>query len=108
MPANTYVASVLAVSDSGLVPVLCEPREDTLNLDSRLLEELITPRTRAVMPVHLYGTPCWDETLMRVAREHDLLIVEDNAQAIGAKSAVAGLNGTVVTGGLPWVTLVLW
>ena len=100
VPANTYVASVLAVSDCGLVPVLCEPREDTLNLDSRLLEELITPRTRAVMPVHLYGTPCWDETLMRVAREHDLLIVEDNAQAIGAKSAVAGLNGTVVTGGL--------
>lgn len=100
VPANTYVASVLAVSDNGLVPVLCDPREDTMNLDSGLLEDLITPRTRAVMPVHLYGTPCWDEDLMRVAREHDLLIIEDNAQAIGARSALPGLNGTSVTGGL--------
>ena len=54
--ANTYVASVLAISDCGLQPVLCEPAEDTLNLDTSRLEELITPDTRAVMPVHLYGT----------------------------------------------------
>lgn len=100
VPANTYVASVLAITDSGLVPVLCDPREDTMNLDSGLIEELITPRTRAVMPVHLYGTPCWDSTLMQVAQSHDLLIIEDNAQAIGAESAVAGLEGTRVTGGL--------
>lgn len=100
VPANTYVASVLAVSDNNLVPVLCDPCEDTMNLDSRLMEGLITPRTRAVMPVHLYGTPCWDETLMQVAREHDLLIIEDNAQAIGAISSTDGLNGTRVTGGL--------
>lgn len=100
VPANTYVATVLAVSDNGLTPVLCEPREDTMNMDSRLLEGLITSRTRAVMPVHLYGTPCWDPTLMQVAREHGLLIIEDNAQAIGAASDTAGLNGTFVTGGL--------
>ena len=98
--ANTYVASVLAVSDNGLVPVLCDPSEETMNLDSSLLESLITPRTRVIMPVHLYGTPCWDETLMEVARKHDLLIIEDNAQAVGATSAVAGLNGTYSTGGL--------
>jgi len=100
VPANTYVASVLAISDNDLVPVLCDPREDTMNLDSRLLEQLITPRTRAIMPVHLYGTPCWDETLMRVARDHGLRIIEDNAQAIGALSDVPGLNGTHATGGL--------
>lgn len=100
VPANTYVASVLAISLNGLVPVLCDPSEITMNLDSSLLEGLITPRTRAVMPVHLYGTPCWDEQLMQVAREHDLLIIEDNAQAIGARSAVPGLNGTSVTAGL--------
>ena len=100
VPANTYVATVLAVSDNNLVPVLCEPREDTMNMDSRLLEGLISSRTRAVMPVHLYGTPCWDETLMQVARAHDLLIIEDNAQAIGAESATPGLNGTKATGGL--------
>ena len=100
VPANTYVASVLAISDNGLTPVLCEPDERTMNLDSTMLERLITPRTRAIMPVHLYGTPCWDTTLMQVARDHNLLIIEDNAQAIGALSNIAGLNGTFVTGGL--------
>ena len=100
VPANTYVASVLAISDNNLVPVLCDPREDTFNLDSSLLEGLITPRTRAIMPVHLYGTPCCDDQLLDVARRHDLRIIEDNAQAIGARSAVAGLNGTFITGGL--------
>ncbi|MBR5674564.1 MAG: DegT/DnrJ/EryC1/StrS family aminotransferase [Muribaculaceae bacterium] len=100
VPANTYVASVLAISDNGLRPVLCDIREDTMNMDSRLLDGLITDRTRAIMPVHLYGTPCWDNELMRVAREHDLRIIEDNAQAIGAVSDTAGLNGTFVTGGL--------
>ncbi len=100
VPANTYVASVLAVSDNNLVPVLVDPREDTMNLDSSLMEGLITPRTRAVMPVHLYGTPCWDETLMKVVQDHDLLVIEDNAQAIAARSDTAGLNGTFITGGL--------
>ena len=100
VPANTYVASVLAISDNGLTPVLCEPDERTMNLDSTMLERLITPRTRAIMPVHLYGTPCWDTALMQVARDHNLLIIEDNAQAIGALSNIAGLNGTFVTGGL--------
>jgi len=100
VPANTYVASVLAISDNNLVPVLCDPREDTSNLDSSLLEGLITPRTRAVMPVHLYGTPCCDALLIDVARRHNLLIIEDNAQAIGARNSIAGINGTFMTGGL--------
>lgn len=100
VPANTYVASVLAISDNGLTPVLCDVDEKTMNLDSSLLPELITPRTRAIMPVHLYGTPCWDAALMQTAREHDLRIIEDNAQAIGARSDIAGLNGTFATGGL--------
>ena len=100
VPANTYVASVLAISQNGLTPVLCDPSEITMNLDSSLLEQLITPRTRAIMPVHLYGSPCWDTTLMQVARDHGLLIIEDNAQAIGAMSDVAGMNGTFATGGL--------
>lgn len=71
-----------------------------MNLNSHLLEGLITERTRAIMPVHLYGTPCWDNELMNIARQHNLLIVEDNAQAIGAVSNTAGLNGTFTTGGL--------
>ena len=104
VPANTYVASVLAISDNQLTPVLCDVREDTMNLDSSLIEGLITPRTRAVMPVHLYGTPCWDETLMNVAQAHNLLIIEDNAQSISARSDVPGIHGTCVTGGLGHAT----
>ena len=104
IPANTYVASVLAVSDNRLTPVLCDVREDTMNLDSSLIEGLLTPRTRAIMPVHLYGTPCCDPTLLQVAQEHDLLIIEDNAQAIGAMSDTAGIHGTKVTGSLGHAT----
>ena len=104
VPGNTYVASVLAVSDNRLTPVLCDVREDTMNLDSSLIESLITPRTRAVMPVHLYGTPCCDSTLLQVAKAHDLLIIEDNAQAIAARSDMAGIHGTHVTGSLGHAT----
>lgn len=100
VPANTYIASVLAISENRLTPVLCDINMDTMNMDTSLLEGLVTERTRAIIPVHLYGTPCWDNALMNVAREHNLLIIEDNAQAIGAVSDTAGLNGTFITGGL--------
>ena len=100
VPANTYVASVLAISDNGMTPVLCDINEETMNLDTSLLDGLVTEHTRAIMPVHLYGSPCWDNNLMRVAHQHNLRIIEDNAQAIGAMSSTAGLNGTFITGGL--------
>lgn len=82
--ANTYIASVLAISDAGLKPVLVEPREDTLLLDPDRIEESITPRTGAIMEVHLYGQPCEHESVREIASRHSLLIIEDNAQAIGA------------------------
>ena len=100
VPANTYVASVLAVSDNGLNATLCDIRNDTMNLDSHGIESLLSPSVRAIMPVHLYGTPCWDERLMNMARHYNLTIIEDNAQAIGAKTNIPGLNGTYMTGGL--------
>lgn len=100
VPANTYVASVLAITDNGLVPVFVEPSVDTYNLDTSLVEQAVTPRTRAVMVVHLYGRSCWDETLKTVARRHGLKIVEDNAQAFGAVSSVVGLHGSHHTGAL--------
>lgn len=100
VPANTYVASVLAIVDAGLTPVLAEPSEQTLNLDTARLNEYLTPRTRAVMPVHLYGRVCWDDDLKRFAEDNGLLILEDNAQAIGAIATVDGLNGSRVTGAL--------
>lgn len=100
VPANTYIASVLAVSDNGLQPVLCEPSEATMNLDTEKAESLITPDVKAIMPVHLYGSPCWDYTFIELAKKHGLLIIEDNAQAIGAKASCTGLNGSRMTGNL--------
>ena len=100
VPGNTFVASVLAVSDNGLEPVLCDIDPVTMNMDSRCLERLVTPEVKALMPVHLYGTPCWDERLVEIAQTHGLIVIEDNAQAIGATAAVDGMNGTRITGGL--------
>ncbi len=98
--ANTYIASVLAISDNGLRPVLVDADIDTLNMDFSKIEERITERTRAIMVVHLYGAPCWSDSLAGIARKHNLKIVEDNAQAIGATTTCRGLNGTGITGGL--------
>ena len=100
VPANTYVASVLAITDNGLVPVFVEPSVQTYNLDTSLVEQAITSRTRAIMVVHLYGRACWDETLKAVAARHGLKVVEDNAQAFGAVSTVVGLHGSSHTGAL--------
>lgn len=88
--ANTYIASILAITDCGLRPVLVEPDPRTLNLDTARIEAALTARTRAVMPVHLYGRACHDAALVEVAGRHGLIIVEDNAQAIGARSVVDG------------------
>lgn len=85
VPANTYIASVLAISDNGLVPVLVEPDPQTFNLDISRIEEKITAKTKAVMIVHLYGRVVWSEELVALANKHQLKIIEDNAQAIGAE-----------------------
>lgn len=82
--ANTYVASVLAITDAGLSPRLVEPDPVSFNLDPARIEEAITPRTRAIMEVHLYGLPCDHTSISDIAKRHGLLIIEDNAQAIGA------------------------
>jgi dTDP-4-amino-4,6-dideoxygalactose transaminase len=84
VPANTFIASVLAITDNKLKPVFVEPDLETYNLDISLIEQHITERTKAIMVVHLYGQVCWSEELERIAQKHDLKIVEDNAQAIGA------------------------
>lgn len=100
MSANTYIASALAVSSEGLNPVFVDMSPTTLNINTDLIEKAITSRTVAIMPVHLYGTPCWDEKLKSIAKNYNLKIIEDNAQAIGAKAAVNGINCTQTTGGL--------
>lgn len=100
VPANTYIASVLAISDNGLKPIFVEPKLDTYNLDSSLIEKAITPRTRAIMTVHLYGRVAWDEKLTNIAKKYNLKIIEDNAQAIGATSLCDGLYESHTTGAL--------
>ena len=102
VPANTYIASILAITHADLIPVAVEPSADTLNLDTALIEQAITPRTRAIMTVHLYGHTCWDQHLVDIARRHSLLVIEDNAQGIGALSdGIPGLHSdTLKTGSL--------
>lgn len=85
VPANTYIASILAITDNRLTPVLVEPDLNTYNLDISLVERHITKKTKAIMVVHLYGQVCWSEELAELARKHNLKIIEDNAQAIGAQ-----------------------
>ncbi len=99
-PANTYIASILPLTELGLRPVLAEPSEADFNLDPAEVRRLLTARTRAVLAVHLYGNPCWDAPLMKELADRDIWIVEDNAQAIGALAADEGLAGTRATGGL--------
>jgi len=84
VPANTYIATILAITDNRLKPVLVEPNIITYNLDITLVEQHITERTKAIMVVHLYGQVCWSEELEAIAKKYNLQIIEDNAQAIGA------------------------
>jgi len=84
VPANTYIATILAITDNRLKPVLIEPDINTYNIDISLIEQHITSRTKAIMIVHLYGQACWSEQLEGIAKKYRLKIIEDNAQAIGA------------------------
>lgn len=83
VPANTYIATILSITENRLVPVLVEPDEATFQIDGSLIERAITPRTRAVMIVHLYGKCAFTPQIDDICRRHNLLLVEDNAQAHG-------------------------
>lgn len=85
LPANTFIATALAVTYTGATPILVEPRKDTYNIDSSKIEAAITPKTKAIIPVHLYGQPADMDPIMDIAQKHNLLVVEDTAQAHGAK-----------------------
>ena len=84
VPANTYIASILAITDNELVPIFVEPNIETYNIDISKIEEKISSKTKAIMIVHLYGAVCWSEELEKLALKYQLKIIEDNAQAIGA------------------------
>ena len=84
VPSNTYIASILAVSRAGLTPVLVEPNINTYLIDENLIEQKITSKTRAILPVHLYGRVCNMSAIMTIAKKHQLKVIEDCAQSHGA------------------------
>ena len=90
VPANTYIATILAITESGLVPVLVEPNPETLQIDDSLIEERITERTKAICIVHLYGRLAYTEKIGELCKKYNLKLVEDNAQAHGCKFEVKG------------------
>lgn len=95
VPSNTYIATALAVTYAGAVPKFVEPDLRTFNMDPTKIEPVITDRTKAIMPVHLYGQACDMDSIMDTARKHNLFVVEDCAQAHGAtyKGKIVGSFG---------------
>ncbi|MGJ7027301.1 DegT/DnrJ/EryC1/StrS family aminotransferase [Petrimonas sulfuriphila] len=85
VPANTFIASILAITDNRLVPVLVEPDIRTYQLDDTKIEAAISPRTRGIMIVHLYGQCAYTDRIGKICKKHDLKLIEDNAQASGCK-----------------------
>lgn len=83
VPANTFIASVLAITDNNLVPVMVEPDINSLEIDDSLIERVITPRTRAMMIVHLYGRCAYTDKIGELCKRYNLRLIEDNAQAHG-------------------------
>lgn len=98
VPSNTYIATWLAVSQCGATPVPVEPDARTYNIDPALIEAAINPRTKVVLPVHLYGQPADMDPILAIARKHGLRVLEDGAQAHGAryKSKRLGAHGDAV------------
>jgi dTDP-4-amino-4,6-dideoxygalactose transaminase len=98
VPSNTYIATWLAVSQCGATPVPVEPVEATYNIDPALIEAAITPRTKVILPVHLYGQPADMDPILAIARKHGLRVLEDGAQAHGAryKGKRIGAHGDIV------------
>ena len=84
VPSNTYIASVLAISDNGLIPIFVEPNIATYNLDSSLIEQVITPKTKAILTVHLYGQISIDQKMIDICKKNNLKLIEDGAQSHGA------------------------
>ena len=97
IPSNTYIATALAVSYVGATPVFVDPNINTYNIDVSKIEAAITPRTKAIMPVHLYGQACEMGSIMSIAEKYNLYVIEDNAQAQGAsfKNKLTGSFGNI-------------
>ena len=100
VPANTFIATILAITDNRLVPVLVEPDIRTFQIDDRLIEQVLSPKTRALMLVHLYGRCAYTDRIGQLCRDHNLLLIEDNAQAHGCQAPAPDGSPSVKTGSL--------
>ena len=92
VPANTYIASILAITENNLTPILVEPRIDTFQIDDSLIEQHITKKTKAILLVHLYGYCAYTEKIAKLCDNYHLLLIEDNAQAHGCNYQLSIIN----------------
>lgn len=95
VPANTYIATILAITENGLVPVLCEPKPNTLEIDEDLIEGLITPKTKAIAIVHLYGRLAYTEIIGALCAKYNLKLIEDCAQSHGCRTPDGRVTGSI-------------
>lgn len=95
VPANTYIATILAITENGLRPVLVEPKLNTLEIDDDLIEAAITPKTKAIAIVHLYGRNAYTDKIGALCKKYNLKLVEDNAQAHGCKYTDGRVTGSI-------------
>ena len=95
VPANTYIATILAITENGLKPVLVEPRADTLEIDDSKIEAAITPKTKAICIVHLYGRNAYTDKIGEICKKFGLKLVEDNAQAHGCRHTDGRRTGSI-------------
>ena len=95
VPANTYIATILAITENGLKPILVEPKLSTLEIDDDLIEASITPKTKAIAIVHLYGRNAYTEKIGELCKKYNLKLIEDNAQAHGCKHTDGRITGSI-------------
>ncbi len=97
VPAGTYIASVLGVTENGATPVYVDSREDTLLIDTKAIERYISDKTKAILPVHMYGQACNMDAILNIAEKYDIPVIEDCAQCHGAKwnGRLTGTQGTM-------------
>jgi dTDP-4-amino-4,6-dideoxygalactose transaminase len=95
VPANTYIATILAITENGLKPVLCEPKPNTLEIDDNLIEALITSKTKAIAIVHLYGRIAYTEIIRELCKKYNLKLIEDCAQSHGCKYYDGRVTGSI-------------
>jgi dTDP-4-amino-4,6-dideoxygalactose transaminase len=95
VPANTYIATILAITENGLKPILVEPKLNTLEIDDDRIEGVISPRTKAICIVHLYGRNAYTKKIGDICKKYNLKLIEDNAQAHGCKTPDGHMTGSI-------------